>query len=374
MENAGLKKDSVLVKKSAKSQERAAAPKTVQKSTGTVVAESKPVTGSPVDGTIPPAGQIVAPTVALDGEMGNPTDAISKAAAGVEKSFAGVAPGTADYVFHKNDAVGAKVNAVGTEAMVPAEFIVPSKTGVEPEKMAVAAIPEGKDSDSKTQSNSVPTVATVHAITAGVGTSGVGSTAVAFGNTQGDLIAAKLPVGDASAHATSLLAGAKEQNGLGTTAATPGEMPQMLTATPTTLEVGIQNGTHGWLKVRAEMADGGAVNASVSAASSSGQEMLHRELPALTAYLQDEKIAVNAIVVHTPSVAGADARSSAGMGQASGQTSQRNDGGGEQHQNVRKTALNDGTVLQESLRGVDEDVSLPLATYATGGAWLSVRA
>jgi len=52
------------------------------------------------------------------------------------------------------------------------------------------------------------------------------------------------------------------------------------------------------------MTDGGVVNASVSAVSSAGQEMLHRELPALTAYLQEEKVAVNAVAVHGPSAAG----------------------------------------------------------------------
>ena len=52
------------------------------------------------------------------------------------------------------------------------------------------------------------------------------------------------------------------------------------------------NGTQGWLKIRAEMTDGGVVNASVSATTSAGQEMLHRELPSLTAYLQQEQIGV----------------------------------------------------------------------------------
>jgi len=150
----------------------------------------------------------------------------------------------------------------------------------------------------------------------------------------------------------------------------------MLTATPTSLEVGIQNGTHGWLKVRAEMTDGGVVNASVSAASSAGQEMLHRELPGLTAYLQQEKVAVNAVVVHAPSAAGADARSAAGMDGAGGQTPQRSNEGEQQHQSLRKATLNgpDETVSYRSSHGVDEDGSLPLAAYANGGNWLSVRA
>jgi hypothetical protein len=151
--------------------------------------------------------------------------------------------------------------------------------------------------------------------------------------------------------------------------------PRILTAMPTSLEVGIQNGTHGWLKVRAEMTDAGVVNASVSAASSAGQEMLHRELPALTAYLQEEKVAVNAVIVHAPSV-GADARSSSGTGGAGGQTPQRSDEGGGQDQNLRKATLNGSneTMTYHGLLGVDEDGLLPLAGYANGGSWLSVRA
>ena len=149
----------------------------------------------------------------------------------------------------------------------------------------------------------------------------------------------------------------------------------MLSATPTSLEVGIQNGTQGWLRVRAEMTDGGVVNASVSTTSPAGQEMLHRELPALNAYLQEEKVAVNAVIVHAPSV-GTDARSSSGMGGGGGQTPQRSDEGGGQDQNLRKATLNGSneTMTYHSLLGDDEDGSLPLAAYANGGNWLSVRA
>ena len=85
---------------------------------------------------------------------------------------------------------------------------------------------------------------------------------------------------------------------------------------------------------------------------------------------------MNAVVVHAPSAAGAEARSSSGMDGAGGQTPQRNNEGEEQHQNVGKAALSgsDETVTYRSLHGVDEDGSLPLAAYASGGSWLSVRA
>ena len=103
--------------------------------------------------------------------------------------------------------------------------------------------------------------------------------------------------------------------------------------------------------------------------------MLHRELPSLTAYLQQEKVVVNAVVVHSPPTATTEARST-GTDGTGGQTQQRGTEGGEQQQNIRKQILNgtDGTMTYRDLQGVDEDGSLSLTTYASGGSWLSVRA
>jgi hypothetical protein len=149
-----------------------------------------------------------------------------------------------------------------------------------------------------------------------------------------------------------------------------------LAATPTTLEVGIANGTQGWLKIRAELATGGGVNASLSTASPAGQEMLHRELPSLAAYLQQAQVAVNSVVVH-PAMAGNDSHSLAGGmgGDVSGQTQQRNDQGGEARQGW------DGPVSSyveevayDSASGVGADGLLSPVTYAGGGSWLNVRA
>jgi hypothetical protein len=234
--------------------------------------------------------------------------------------------------------------------------------------MPAVATPSGSDGENKSQVIREAGAALSHSV-------GIVPTAFVSGNTPGELAAAKLPVGDAGTNTAGLLTGSREQDGSGVVAQSMDGAPRMLMATPTSLEVGIQNGTHGWLKVRAEMTDGGVVNASVSAASSAAQEMLHRELPALTAYLQEEKVAVNAVIVHTPS-AGADAQSSSGTDGAGGQTPQRSNEGKEQHQNFGKGALNgsDETMTYGSMHGLDEDGSLPLAAYANGGNWLSVRA
>ena len=104
--------------------------------------------------------------------------------------------------------------------------------------------------------------------------------------------------------------------------------------------------------------------------------MLHRELPAITAYLQQEKVAVNAIAVHTPLAVGTEQRNSAGMNGNGGQTPQGGHEGSEPQQNIRKglPAGPDEALTYQSLHGIDEDGSLPLATFASGGSWLSVRA
>ena len=65
-----------------------------------------------------------------------------------------------------------------------------------------------------------------------------------------------------------------------------------LVATPTTLEVGVPDGTQGWLRIRAQVSDQGQVSASLAGGSSASQEMLHRELPALNAFLHNEQMPV----------------------------------------------------------------------------------
>lgn len=138
-----------------------------------------------------------------------------------------------------------------------------------------------------------------------------------------------------------------------------------LVVTPTVLEVGIPNGTQGWLKVRAELA-GSGVNASVSAASSAGQEMLHRELPALSAYLQQEKVAVNSVVVHAPA-GGALRDLSGGFGNGGGGQMQGRGQGGRQASTAGQSFFTGSHVSED-------DEALVSAQNVRGGGWLSVRA
>jgi hypothetical protein len=323
------------------------------------------------EGAIPAGGQVVGPTVALQGEIGKTTEALTKSVSSVTKPSTEISPSPVDGQVRKDVASGAKASVTDTAVMVIAgsDLVASPKTDASPEKMPTVAIPSGSDGENKPQAKRESGAALSHS-------GGIVPTAIAFGNAPGELAATKLLAGDAGAHTAGLSAGSREPDGAGVVAPSMAGAPRMLAATPTSLEVGIQSGTHGWLKVRAEMTDGGVVNASVSAASSAGEEMLHRELPGLTAYLQEEKVAVNAVIVHAPSAAGTDARSSSGTDGAGGQTPQRSNEGEQQQQSLRKTTLNgsEEAMTYRSLHGVDEDGSLPLAVYANGGSWLSVRA
>jgi hypothetical protein len=154
-------------------------------------------------------------------------------------------------------------------------------------------------------------------------------------------------------------------------------VPRTLMASPTALEVGVPNGTHGWLKIRAEMTSGGVVDASLSTSSSSGQEMLRRELPSLATYLQNEHVAVNTVVIQPSASAGADFRGLAGgmNGDERGQA-QSGGQGGESRQQAAGTVLNHAESARSyvSASGIGGDDLLSPASYAGGGSWLSVRA
>jgi len=368
--------EGVSLKKPVKAQESSGTQKTVQKTVGktadAIAVEPKPVTGISTESAIPVVGQVVAPTAALQHEISKATDASSKVASSAAKPASGISTVAPGGQARKDIASGANTSVTDTAMRVTAgsDPVASPKTDMSPERIPAVAIAGGSDGEIKPQAARESGAALLHSM-------GIMPTADVSGNTPGEAAPAKMVAGDAGAHMAGLSAGSTEQDGAGVVAQSMDGAPRMLAATPTSLEVGIQNGTHGWLKVRAEMTDGGVVNASVSAASSAGQEMLHRELPSLTAYLQQEKVAVNAVTVHASSAAGADARSSSGAADgAGGQTPQRSNEGEQQHQSLRKTTLNgsDETIPYRSLQGVVEDGSLPLAAYVNGGSWLSVRA
>jgi hypothetical protein len=361
------------LKNSAKTQEKPATNSTVQKiakKTGdaTVVAP-KPVAGASTS-AIPSAAQVELPKAALPAEITKASDTSSTVVSAVPKPPTGIAP-PPNGQFRKEIASGTNASVTDNSMTPPAvsDCAASSKIEMSPQKMTAVALPDRSDGDNKQQVVREPGVAFLHP-------AGIVSAAVVADDSLGGVAVTKQAVGDAGFHSPASATSSRDQQGIVVGTQSLNEAPRMLSSTPTSLEVGIQNGTHGWLKVRAELTDGGAVNASVSATSSVGQEMLHRELPALAAYLQDEKVTVNAIVVHSAPTGGTDARSSAGTDGAGGQTPQRNNEGEQQHQGLTKTTLNgsDERVSYRGWHGIDEDGSLPLAAYVSGGIWLSVRA
>ena len=110
---------------------------------------------------------------------------------------------------------------------------------------------------------------------AGAGTTGVGGTAAG----------AFVSSGTAASDGTHEVGG------------TAGLSHTTLSTTPTSLEVGVSGGTHGWLKIRAELNAAGEVNASLTGGTPAAAEKLRGELPALSDYLQNEKVSMGTLDV-----------------------------------------------------------------------------
>jgi hypothetical protein len=275
-------------------------------------------------------------------------------------------------------AAAGKSEAEGAE-----DTLNPSTTQTDPTRSrggsvdsdAVSA-PAGKDSNGRM--GAVVAATAVHADAASSPAASGAVPGMTFGHALADVAGVKAQVaGEAVAHATSLHAGSAEQEGAGTV--DTGGMHRMLGATPTSLEVGLANGTQGWLKIRAEMTGGGQVNASLSSATPAGQEMLHRELPALTAYLHQERVAVNTVVVHAATAAGAAFQPSGGTeadqrGQMQQQDPKR--GGEEERQGVEGIASDrvEDAMSSGGLNGLSENELLSPGMFAGGGGYLNVRA
>ena len=281
-------------------------------------------------------------------------------------------------------ATGADKGSKADAAKVPADALkiaepsavdvgVTPKDGLGLEKTSVPAQGGAGSTDAKSQGITVPPVP-AHVLAGPSVASGL-SGGVVLAQAIAGTASTKPQSGEAGVQLAATHAGAGERSISGA-AAVPSPTSgshRTLFATPTVLEVGVPNGTQGWLKIRAEMAGGGAINASLSAASPAGQEMLHRELPSLTAYLQQERIAVNAVAVHEAAArtpwSGPPDGLSGGM---SGQLQQRSGQGGDSQRAATGTFTRatgfDGRDLVES-----NELSVP-ARYAGSGNWLSVRA
>ncbi len=262
---------------------------------------------------------------------------------------------------------------VATVSPVVIDAAESTKRGAGVEKLLPTGMPVNGDINSQPENTSGFAITADHAMS---GNNAVGSEMVVPGHMPSDSTVMKLsaPI-ETGGHATDFQMGFGERESSGRVGGSFDNLPQMLTATPTALEVGIQNGTHGWLKVRAEMTDAGAVNASVSASSTTGEEMLHRELPSITAYLQLEKITVNAVVVHATAIESRGSAAGTDSG-SNGQTQYGGDDGRKDHKSVTERVLDsaDEVASYENLNVFDDNGASPLATYVGGGSWLSIRA
>lgn len=151
-----------------------------------------------------------------------------------------------------------------------------------------------------------------------------------------------------------------------------------LVATPNVLEVGIASGSHGWLRVRAEFGQAGEVAASVVAASPGAAQGLHKELPAISAYLAGESVGVSSLVVHAAEKGAGpqDAALNNGTGSAAGSQAGPNQRGRDVAPELASPAGSDNDSF-----GLDAEADFALAGIqasvalnANGsGSWLSVR-
>jgi hypothetical protein len=172
--------------------------------------------------------------------------------------------------------------------------------------------------------------------------------------------------------------------------------PQILASGPAQLDVGVFDGTHGWLRIRAELDAAGAVNASLTA-SESVHAALRAALPELANYLGSETIRVNTIALHrfpesphfTPAAQIRDSGSVHGYrnhGEQNPDTQKRYSGSMGQTQDCAAGTANPGTNSDQSSqsgrgdssRRVLSAKSKPLSLFGfvgrTSGSWLNVCA
>jgi hypothetical protein len=166
----------------------------------------------------------------------------------------------------------------------------------------------------------------------------------------------------------------------------------VLRTTPTSLEVGVSSGTHGWLKIRAEITTEGGVSASLAGSSRAAEDGLRKDLPALNSYLQSEKVAVSALaIVQVPGSAqggsgnqpelmlgtdlnGGHAGLTAGMngGNSQPERGAETPGRGTDQTDSRVTS---GVAVAKSQRdfGLGDSTAGSPVGYGSGGSWLDVR-
>ncbi len=149
------------------------------------------------------------------------------------------------------------------------------------------------------------------------------------------------------------------------------EAPRTLGATSHSLEVGLASSAHGWLRVRAELADGGGVSASLVASSDHAADELHAGLAGLSAYLKGESVGVQTLSVSSSASAGEGSRE----GSAAGAGGSTHAGGSARSGDSERRPAQANALLAPARVGQDAVAAMPAGVLAPGfaGGWLSVR-
>ncbi len=316
-----------------------------------ITAAQTPLALQPVDAP----REIAVPTPVVSKDAKNKTTESVSTAAPSAASEAGAGSALAPSILSGSDPAASVKDASPTSPAVAAAAIAAPVAHVATEAVASFAA-HG--------SGPIPLAATSSAPTAGAGQAGA-------------------VTGAASAHASANAA----TSALGSD---PSLAHQTLLVTPTTLEVGVPNGTQGWLKIRAEVGGQGEVNASLTAGSSGAQEMLHSQLPALNAYLHSEQMPVIATVSDRSfSFAGghqgtggqpSGSDSTGGSGSALSQGSASQSDGGQRQTAQPSASIGDPVRGYGTVTGVNElaavttsQLGAASAVSAENGQWLNVR-
>ncbi len=177
------------------------------------------------------------------------------------------------------------INSASTSTLQQAPL--PQDMTAGPVEIAAAKQVEASASEGKTKRVSVSAIAALSdkPAAAAVGADGTAIGAGANGIAVGGVSGQGMQGGHSSGSA-----GHNGQPPASHPAAAAG--PQVVASSPSQLDVGVYDDTHGWLRIRAELGAGGAVNASLTSADAA-HESLKTALPAMTHYLGTEAVHVN---------------------------------------------------------------------------------
>ena len=136
---------------------------------------------------------------------------------------------------------------------------------------------------------------------------------------------------------------------------------------PGRLEIGVAGGSLGWLSVRAEMTQDGAVHAFLRGTSTAAEETLRGHLGGMQSFLHAEQVTVGRLQVEKASTSGRGMDFTSDGGANRRDDAQRSDGGARSDASDQRA----GGLMVE---GEPSGFSIAPMARAGGGNWLSVMA